>query len=95
VEFFPAGAAVTAAFFYHFHSIPFFNQQNKFNFFSSVCSIFASFLHLLSRRVNILNYFPLIGFFFTSFLLFISRGVNIFYFFSFRVLCFHLFFAFI
>jgi len=34
VEFFSAGAAVAAAFFYHFNSIPFFNQQNKFNFFS-------------------------------------------------------------
>jgi len=53
VEFFSAGAAVAAAFFYHFYSIPIFNQQNKFNFFSSGCSIFASFLLLLSRGVNI------------------------------------------
>jgi len=33
MEFFPADAAVAAAFFYHFHSIPFFNKQNIFYFF--------------------------------------------------------------
>jgi hypothetical protein len=57
MEFFPAGAAVAAAFFYHFHSIPFFNQQNKFNFFSSGCCIFTSFLHLPDREVKIFLYF--------------------------------------
>jgi len=58
VEFFPAGAAVAAAFFYHFYSIPIFNQQNKFNFFSSGCSIFASFLLLQDREVKIfINFF--------------------------------------